>query len=60
MLASILERVIIYFITSTLQCEYVITEEAILPSNNFLNPVLPLVPTTIKSIFFSSAYSNIT
>ena len=49
-----------YFTTITVQCEYVTTEEAVLPNNNFLNPVLPLVPITIKSICFSSAYSNIT
>jgi hypothetical protein len=49
-----------HFTTITGQCAYVTTEDAILPSNNFLNPDLPLVPITIKSILFSSAYSNIT
>jgi hypothetical protein len=48
-----------HFTTITGQCAYVTTEDAILPSNNFLNPDLPLVPITIKSILFSSAYSNI-
>jgi hypothetical protein len=37
----------------------VTTPDAILPSNNFLKPDMPLVPTTIKSIFLSSAYSTI-
>lgn len=32
---------------------------AILPSNNFLNPDLPFVPTTVRSIFSFSAYSTI-
>jgi len=36
-----------------------ITLEATLPSNNFLKSDLPLVPTTIKSIFLFSAYSTI-
>jgi hypothetical protein len=30
---------------------YITTVEATLPSNNFLKPDLPLLPTTIKSIF---------
>jgi hypothetical protein len=37
----------------------VTTPDATLPSNNFLKPDMPLVPTTIKSIFLSSAYSTI-
>ncbi len=48
-----------YFITITVQSAYVTIEEAVLHNNNFLNPVLPLVPITIKSICFSSAYSKI-
>jgi hypothetical protein len=33
--------------------------DATLPSNNFLKPDMPLVRTTIKSIFLSSAYSTL-
>jgi hypothetical protein len=40
----------IYFVTKTGQFAYVTTSEAVLPNNNFLNPDLPLVPITIKSI----------
>ena len=40
----------IYFVTKTGQFEYVTTPEAVLPNSSFLNPDLPLVPITIKSI----------
>lgn len=43
-----------YFITNTGQCAYVTTPLATLPSNIFLKPVLPLVPTTIRSTLFLS------
>ena len=44
-----------YFATNTGQCAYVTMCDATLPSNNLLDPDLPLVPITIKSILFSSA-----
>jgi hypothetical protein len=56
-LQSILQRS--YLTTITGQDEWFTTPSATLPSNNFLNPVLPLVPNIIKSIFSLSANPTI-
>src|ERR671933_187542 len=48
-----------YFTTITGHAASVITPEATLPNNSFLNCDLPLVPVTIKSTFLFFAYSTI-
>ena len=56
----ILPRVLnCHFTTITGHDACVITPEATLPSNIFLNPDLPLVPVIIKSTFLFLAYSTI-
>lgn len=44
-----------YFTTSTEQGERAITLSATEPIKSFCNPVLPWVPTTIRSTFFTCA-----
>jgi hypothetical protein len=48
-----------YFTINTGQCAYVIISEATLPNNNLLNPVVPFVPATIRSMLSFSAYAII-
>ena len=48
-----------HFTTNTGQCEYVTRSLETLPSSILLNPVIPLLPTTIMSALLSSAYSTI-
>jgi hypothetical protein len=48
-----------HFTTITGHDACVITPEATLPSNTFLNSDLPLVPVIIRSTFLFLAYSTI-
>ncbi|MGA7009788.1 MAG: hypothetical protein WB612_08620, partial [Nitrososphaeraceae archaeon] len=52
-------RVINHLTSKTGQCAYVTTPDAVLPRSNLLNPDIPIVPMTIRSISLFSAYSII-